>query len=186
MFKLILIALIAIIAVFLVVAALQSPDYSLSRSTVINAAPAEVFSQINNFHNWENWSPWAKLDPAMKTTFAGPDSGVGAVYIWDGNMQVGSGKMTLVESQPSERILLNVDFFKPMKGSSLTEFTCRPEGQGTQVTWSLSGKKNFISKAMCLFRSMEKMIGPNVEMGLGQMKATVEGKKQTAPAANGG
>ncbi len=186
MIKKIFLALAALVAVFIIVAALQSPEYSLTRSTVINAAPAEVFPHINNFHNWENWSPWAKLDPNMKTAYAGPDSGVGAVYSWEGNMKVGSGKMTVVESQQPTRVLLKLDFLKPMKDTSRTEFTCVPENQGTKVTWSVSGKKSFIAKAMCLFRSMEKMIGPNLEMGLEQLKTTVESLKQAAPPATGG
>ena len=186
MFKKILMALAAVIAVFLIVVALQNPDFNISRSQIVNATPAQVFPVVNNFHKWEEWSPWAKLDPASKSTFEGPDSGVGAVFGWSGNMKVGTGKMTIMESRPAELIRIRLDFFKPMAGTDTSEFAFRAAGQGTEVTWSMMGKKNFVSKAMCLFMSMDKMMQPYFEKGLAQMKAEVEKGKKPALADTAG
>ena len=178
MLKKILIGLTVVIAVFLIVVATRPNEFKLSRSTVINASPTEVFPQVNNFHNWKKWSPWAKLDPDMGFSFEGPDSGVGAVYDWYGNKQVGAGRITLTENRPPELVVLRLDFLKPRESVSKTEFTFVPEGAGTAVTWTMSGEMDFISKAVCMFMSMEKTMGPYFEKGLAQMKAEVEKRKE--------
>src|SRR5262249_32595798 len=173
-----LVVLAIAIAVFLVVVALQPADFKISRSTAIAAAPAEAFSQVNDFHRWENWSPWAKIDPAMKTTFDGPALGEGSAYSWSGNNKVGEGKMTVTKSQPSEQILIKLEFLRPFKATNMAEFTFKPEGPGTRVTWTMSGKKNFVAKAFQLFVNMEKMLGPDFEKGLAQLRSVVETAKK--------
>ena len=100
MLKKIVIALIVIIAAFLVIVAIQPSEFRVERTTTI-AAPADaVFAQVNDLHKWDAWSPWAKLDPAMKQSYEGAPAGVGAVYTWAGNAHVGEGRMMLTESPP--------------------------------------------------------------------------------------
>ncbi len=178
MFKKILIAFIAFIVVFFGVASTQPDDFTLSRSTVVAASPADVFAHVNDFHLWEAWSPWAKMDPSMKTTYEGPSSGDGSSYSWVGNSKVGEGKMTIIKSQPTDLILINLEFLKPMKATNLTEFSFKPEGQGTLVTWTMSGKNNLFAKAIHLVVSMDKMVGPDFEKGLAQLKAATEASKK--------
>ena len=138
-------------------------------------APASaVFVQVNELKKWEAWSPWAKLDPAMKQKYEGPAAGVGAVSSWAGNNQVGEGRMTITESRTNELVRFNLEFFKPMAGTSTSEFSFKPEGNQTSVTWSMSGQNNFIGKAMCLFMNMDKMMGGQFETGLASMKSIVE------------
>jgi carbon monoxide dehydrogenase subunit G len=175
MLKKILIALVAIIAVFLIVVALQPSEFKVERSAAISAPPAAVFDQVNDFHKWEAWSPWAKLDPNAKMTFEGPPSGTGTIMTWAGNSEVGEGKMTLTESRPNEAVKINVDIVKPMQGSSTTEFTFKPEGDQTAVTWSMAGHHNFLAKAMCLVFNGRKMMAGMMDKGLAQMKTVVEG-----------
>ena len=174
---LILLAIAVIVVVLVVVIVTRPADFFLSRSTTISAPPQAVFPQVNDLHNWEAWSPWAKIDPAMKTTFAGPVAGTGAIYTWAGNSKVGEGRMTIVESRPSELVRIKLEFMKPFAATNATEFTFQPQGNQTGVTWSMSGKRNFMSKAMSLVMSMEKMIGGQFETGLQQMKAVVEARK---------
>jgi uncharacterized protein YndB with AHSA1/START domain len=174
MLKKILIAVVAILACFAVVAAMQPPSFTVTRSATIAAPPAETFALVNDFHQWEAWSPWAKLDPAMKTTYSGSPAGTGAVYTWAGNSDVGEGRMEIIESQPTGRIGIKLDFLKPFASTSTTVFTFKPEGNGTAVNWTMSGENNFISKAFSLFASMDKMIGPDFERGLAQLKAAAE------------
>ena len=174
MLKKILIGIAVIIIVFLVVVALQPADFRVTRSVTI-AAPAElVFAQVNELKKWEAWSPWAKIDPAMKQTYQGPSAGAGAIYRWTGNNQVGEGSMTITESRPNELIQFKLEFLKPMAGTSTAEFTFKPAGSQTAVTWTMTGKNNFIAKAMCLFMNMDKMVGGQFEKGLAQMKAIAE------------
>lgn len=179
MLKNILLAIVAVIAVLLVVISMQPAAYQVSRSAVIAAPPADVFALVNDFHQWDKWSPWAKLDPAMKTTFSGSPAGTGAVYYWIGDDKVGEGRMTIADAKPSELIRIKLEFIKPFASSSDTEFTFRPEANGTSVNWTMRGENNFISKAFCLFMGgMDKMIGPDFEKGLAQMKAAAESAKK--------
>lgn len=176
MFKKILIVLAAIVAVFLIAAAFQSPDFKITRSAVIAAPPATVFEQVNDYHKWQAWSPWAKMDPSMKQTFEGPAAGTGASYAWVGNSKVGEGRMTITESEPAKRVAMRLEFLKPFAATNTAEFTLAPEGNGTRLTWTMTGKKNYMSKAMCMVMNMDKMVGADFEKGLGNLKEIVEKK----------
>lgn len=179
MLKKILLAVAVIILLFVIVVAMQPADFRITRSTTI-AAPAEtVFAHVNDFHKWDAWSPWAKLDPAMKQSYEGSAAGTGAIYTWDGNKDVGTGRMTLTESRSNELVRIKLEFLKPFAAVNDTEFTFKSEGNQTAVTWSMTGKNNFIAKAFSLIMNMDKMVGGDFEKGLAQMKtlAEAEGKK---------
>ena len=167
-------ALAVVVAGLAVVVALQPSDFRVSRTATIAAPAPVVFAQVNDFHNWTAWSPWAKLDPAMKQTYEGAPAGTGAIYTWVGNREVGEGRMTIVESRPSDLIRVKLDFVKPLAGTSVAEFTFRPEGDRTAVTWTMTGEKNFVAKAIHLVLSMDRMIGDQFEKGLAAMKTVAE------------
>ena len=135
-----------------------------------------MFVLVNDFHNWQAWSPWAKLDPAAKNTFEGPAAGKGAIFKWSGNEQVGEGIMTITESHPNDRILIKIEFLRPMSNTNSVEFTFKPEEDKTRVTWSMSGRKDFTSKAFCLVMDMDKLVGGQFEKGLATLKAIAETK----------
>ena len=177
MLKKILILLILGIAGLAGYVALQPDNFRIERRMTVDAPPQEVFAQVNDFHKWDDWSPWAKLDPDATVAFDGPRAGQGAVFRWSGNDKIGQGTMTLVTSKPGEFVRVDVEFVKPFEGKSTSEFTFRPQGDRTQVTWTSHGPMNFLSKAMCLIMNMEKMLGPDMEKGLVQMKAVAEGRK---------
>jgi Polyketide cyclase / dehydrase and lipid transport len=170
----ILIVLVVIIVVLLIVAALRRADFRVERSIVVSVPPAAVFAQVNDFHKWGAWNPWAKLDPAMKETYDGAPSGVGASYSWRGNKNVGTGRMTLTESRPVEWLKIKLEFLKPFAATNTTEFTFKPNGNQTIVTWSMYGKSNLICRLMGLFMSMDKMVGTQFEKGLADLKAASE------------
>jgi Polyketide cyclase / dehydrase and lipid transport len=174
MLKKILIALVAVVAVFAAVVAMQPSEFRVARTARIMAPPPDVFVQVNDFHHWEDWSPWAKLDPEVTATFEGAPAGPGAVFAWSGDERVGEGRMTLTESRPSELIRITLDFVKPMEGTSVAEFTFKPQGDQTAVTWSMTGKKNFVTKAVCLFMNIDKTLGSDFEKGLANLKMVVE------------
>jgi hypothetical protein len=170
----ILLGLTAVGAVLVVVVALQSPDFQVTRSATI-PAPAEVaFAQVNDLHRWEAWSPWARLDPDAKNSYEGPSAGVGAAFAWSGNSKVGAGRMTITESRPNELVRFQLDFEKPMRGRNTAEFTFNPEGSQTVVTWTMSGTKNFIAKAFGLVMNCDKMVGGQFEQGLAQMSSVAK------------
>ena len=169
-----LLGLAVLFALFLAVASMQPEDFKLSRSATIRSPPAEVFTYVNDFHKWETWSPWAKMDPNMKTTYLGEAMGAGAAYAWAGDHTVGEGKMTILKSQAPESIVIQLDFLRPMAATNMCEFTFKQEGPGTVVTWSMSGKNNFIAKALHLVMNMDKVVGSDFEKGLAQLKSVAE------------
>jgi len=174
MLKIILISLAVIVIVSVVIVALQPSEFHVARSTTISAPPAAVFAQVNDFHKWEAWNPWGKIDPAMKQGYDGAPAGIGAIYTWAGNNEVGEGRMTITESRPNDLIRVKLEFFKPFAGNSIAEFTFKPEANQTAVTWSMTGQNNFMAKAIHLFMNMDKMIGGQFEKGLAEMKSVVE------------
>ena len=178
----ILIGFAVIVVGFVGVVALQPSRYRVARSATIAASEAAVFAQVNDFHKWGAWNPWAKIDPAMKQGYEGAPAGPGAIYTWAGTKEVGEGRMTLMESHPNVLIRIKLVFFKPFAGTSIAEFTFKPVGDHTAVTWSMTGDVNFIAKAIHLFMNMDKMIGGNFERGLADMKSIVE----AGPRVNSG
>jgi uncharacterized protein YndB with AHSA1/START domain len=178
MLPVILIVIAAVVVTLLVVVAMQPEGFRIARSATIAAAPAEVFPQVNDFHRWDQWSPWAKIDPAMKTTYEGPATGEGSSYSWSGNNKVGAGKMTVLKCQPPQRILIQLEFLRPMKVTNTAEFTFEPKDRSTVVTWAMTGKKNFMAKAFHLVVNMDKMLGGEFDKGLAQLKAVVESPKK--------
>jgi hypothetical protein len=173
----ILIAVAAIVVVFIAMVALQPADFRVQRSALIAAPTQAVFAQVNDFHNWRAWSPWEMLDPQLERTYAGPQAGTGASYAWAGNKDVGEGRMTITESRPGERILIDLQFIKPMTARNTTEFLFKPEGGGTAVTWTMSGRHNFMGKAFSLLMNIDRMVGGQFEQGLANMKSLVEGRR---------
>ncbi len=170
----ILIALAVVIVLLLVVVAMQPATFRVARSTTMSAPAATVFAQVNDFHKWEAWNPWGKIDPTMKQTYEGAPAGVGTIYTWDGNKNVGTGRMTIEESRPGELIRIKMEFLKPFANTSTAEFSFKPEGNHTAVTWSMAGEKNFMAKAIHLCVNMDKMIGGQFEKGLADMKSAAE------------
>lgn len=183
MMQKILIGLIATIGSFVALILLQPSDYQITRTTTIAAPAQDVFAQIDDFHRWQAWSPWAERDPKAKASFEGPASGKGAVFAWSGNNEVGEGRMTLTESQPGALVKIRTDFVKPFVGSSYSDFTLKPAGEGTALTWSMSGQNDFIGKAICLFVSMDKVLGGEMAKGLAGIKRITEAATKK-PAQN--
>jgi Polyketide cyclase / dehydrase and lipid transport len=175
----IVIGVVVVIGVFAVIVAMRPSDFRVERSAVVAAPAPVVFAQVNDLHNWDAWSPFAKLDPAAKQTFEGPRAGTGAALAWAGNKQAGEGRMTITESRPYELIRFRLDFVKPFAVTNTAEFTFTPRGDQTAVTWSMSGRQNFMAKAFCMFMSMDKMVGGEFEKGLAQMKSVAESANKT-------
>ena len=148
--------------------------YTVERTTIINAPAEKVYAQIVDFHNWRAWSPWDDLDPDMQRSYSVADSGVGAGYAWSGNRKAGEGKMEITEAVEPSTVQIALDFLKPFKSSSTTTFNLKPQGDTTKVTWTMTGPKTLMTRVMGVFKSMDKMVGPDFEKGLTQLKGASE------------
>jgi hypothetical protein len=170
----IVVVVVVLIAGLLGFAATKPDSFRVQRATSIKAPPEKIFALVNDLRSHGLWAPWEKKDPAMKKTYSGAASGEGAVYEWDGNKNIGKGRMEITETSPSSKVTFKLDFIKPFEGHNIAEFTLDANGDATNVTWAIYGPSPFLSKAMSLFCSMDGMIGKEFEAGLANLKAITE------------
>jgi uncharacterized protein YndB with AHSA1/START domain len=168
------VVLAVIVAGVLIYATTRPDSFTVKRTASIKAPPERLFALIGNLHGWSAWSPYEKKDPEMKRTFSGTNQGKGAVYEWDGNKNVGAGRMEIVDATPPSKIVIKLDFLKPFEGHNTAEFTMDPQADGTTVTWAMFGPSSFMFKVMGLFMNMDKMIGDDFAAGLANLKAVAE------------
>lgn len=154
-------------------AATKPGTFNIKRTIAIQAPPDTIFPLINDLHQWARWSPFEKLDPAMKKMFSGPESGKGAAYAWDGNSKAGAGRMEISDSTPPEKIVFALHFTRPFEGHNTCEFTLVPDGEFTNVTWSMYGPMHFMAKVMSVFVDMDAMLGEQFAEGLANLKTQV-------------
>jgi hypothetical protein len=177
MFEIIAIVAVALaiaIAAVLILAATKPDRFSVQRAITVKAPPETIFPLIDDFHQWGSWSPYEYKDPAMKRSFSGAESGKGAVYAWDGNKNVGSGRMEILDASAPSKIRIKLDFFTPFEGHNTAEFTMLPQGDATSLTWLMHGPAPFMSKLMQVFMNMDSMIGKDFEIGLANLKGLAE------------
>jgi hypothetical protein len=148
--------------------------YTVERTVTIRARAEEVYPHIADFHRWTAWSPWEDMDPDLRRDYSGPESGTGAVYTWSGNRKAGEGRMEITGTDEPNRVAIALQFVKPFRSSSETVFLVEPDGDGTTVTWRMTGPSTLMTKVMGLFTSMDSMIGPDFEKGLDRLRDTVE------------
>lgn len=165
---------VVLIAALLMYAATKPNTYRVERSAAINSPPDKVFGLINDLHAWASWSPWEKKDLAMKKTHSGAPQGKGAILEWDGDKDVGTGRMEVRESIPASKIVIQLDFLKPFEAHNTAEFRLIPNAGSTQVTWAMYGPQPYMMKVMGLFCNPDKMVGKDFEDGLANLKAIAE------------
>ena len=173
MLKTIAIIIALLIAAVLIYAATKPDSFRIERSATIKASPEKISAYLTDFKQWAVWSPWEEKDPAMKRTFSGTANGKGAIYGWEGNKNVGTGRMEILDVQP-QKVTIKLDFLAPFEAHNTAEYTMQPEGDSTKVTWAMFGPTNYMSKVMTTVMSMEKMVGPDFEAGLAKLKAAAE------------
>ena len=170
----IVIILVVVIAAVLIYAATRPNDFVVTRSAGIKAPAEAIFPLINDFRRWPEWSPYEKLDPQMKRTLSGAESGKGAAYAWEGNSKAGKGRMEITNSAPSSLVSLKLDFEKPFRANNTVDFTLSPSGEGTTVTWAMRGARPFVAKLMGLFMNFDNLIGKDFEAGLDNLRRATE------------
>lgn len=173
MIKSLLTGIFALVAVFLVLAATRPDTFRVERSITIGAPPGKIHALINDFGRWQAWSPYEKKDPAMKRIRSGPAAGQGAVYAWEGNGEIGKGRMEIIETTPAS-IRIRLDFAEPFEAHNIAEFVLSPQGDATRVTWAMHGPNDFVGKMIQTVIDMDRMVGADFEAGLASLKALSE------------
>jgi uncharacterized protein YndB with AHSA1/START domain len=178
MLEIIILALVVLVAAVLIVAAMRPDTLGVQRTTTINAPAEKIFPLINDFNLWHSWSLYEKKDSAMKRAFSGAPSGKGAIYEWDGNNQVGKGRIEIIDTSPPSDVKIKLDMIKPMQGHNMVDFTLEPQGSPTTavttVTWAMRGSCAYPAKVIGLFINMDKMVGKEFEVGLANLKMLAE------------
>jgi uncharacterized protein YndB with AHSA1/START domain len=177
MFEIIVIIAVVLaiaIAVVLILAVAKPDRFRVERAAAIKAPPEKIFTLIDDFHQWRSWSPWEDRDPAMRRTYEGAERGKGAVYAWDGNKNVGAGRMEILTAAAPSTIVIKLDFIKPFEGHNTAEFTMLPQSGATNVIWAMHGPAPFMHKVMQVFMNMDRMIGKDFETGLANLKTAAE------------
>lgn len=183
MLKKIGIAAAVLLVVLVGVVAMQPATFRVERSLVVNTPADVLFDQVNTMKNRQAWYPWDKLDPNMKRTYSGPESGVGASYAWSGNDDVGSGEQTIRESVLNQKVVDDLHFITPFEAQNVSMITFAPEGTSTRVTWAMEGKNAFMGKAFSLVMDMDSMVGKDFEQGLASLAAVAASVEQKRAAA---
>ena len=174
-----IVAIVAAIAVVLTVAVLvyaaTRPDtFRVQRSASIKAPPEKIFPLLNDLRSFKRWSPYENKDPAMQRTYGGAASGKGAVYEWEGNSNVGKGRLEITDTSPPTGVTLKLDFVKPFEAHNIVQFTLEPQGESTNVTWAMHGPLPYLAKVMHVFFNMDRMVGKDFETGLANLKDIAE------------
>jgi hypothetical protein len=172
---LIILAIVAVGIIGVLAYAATRPDiFTVQRSASIKAPPEKIFPFINDFHQWGLWSPYEKIDPDMKRNYGPVTAGRGATYGWDGNKNIGSGSMEIVDAPAPQRVTIKLDFTRPFEAHNVAEFTLQPAGEATNVTWTMRGPVPYFFKIVHLVMNMDKMVGGQFDQGLANLKAAAE------------
>jgi Polyketide cyclase / dehydrase and lipid transport len=166
------IALFIAVGALVAYAAAKPDSFRVARSLVIAAPPDRLFSLINNLHDFNRWNPYERKDPG-KGTYAGALAGVGSSYAWD-SAKVGKGAMTITDASALGKVMMRLDFEKPLKAQNTATFTIAPKDGGSEVTWAMDGPAPLITKVMDIVIGMDRMVGGDFADGLRNLKELAE------------
>ncbi len=172
MLKTFFLLMVAAIAVFLVYAAMQPDTFSVSRTARIQAPADKIFPLIDDLKVMNTWNPFVKDDPKTVLKYSGPDRGAGAMNEFGGGSS-GAGRIAIIESQTPSRVVMQLDMTAPISASNRVEFVLTPNGTGTDVTWSMTGRQSYPGKMIHAVMG-ERMVGGAFERGLASLKALAE------------
>lgn len=159
---------------FAVVVSMQPSAVHVERSITVAATAADVFPYANDFDKWQLWNPWREMDPNQKEVFSDNKAGAGAWYTWEGNDDVGKGRMEIKESVQDQKVVEDLHFIEPFESRAVVTFSLAPEGDKTKVTWGFDSENDFMGKAFGMFVDMDAMLGADFQRGLDKMKPLAE------------
>lgn len=174
--KIIGLILAGIILLVLITGLFVNGKYAVVREVTINNPKQEVFDYLKYLKNQDNFSVWAKIDPAMKKEFRGVDGTVGFVSAWESeNPKAGKGEQKIIKIAEGERIDYELHFYEPMESTDYAYLsTGAVSDNRTLVKWGFNGEMKYPMNLMMLFMDMEKMLAPDLENGLKNLKTVLE------------
>lgn len=169
-----LVYLVLVLFIGVAVLAWRQPDqFTVERSVLVQASPARIYPLVSDLKAFNTWNPFLAQDPDTQLRYEAVTAGAGAAYAWEGGKS-GAGSMRILEATPPEKVVVKLDFTKPMEGHNTVVFALRPEGESTRVSWTMSGPMGFVNKLFGLVFNMDTMVGGEFEKGLASLKALAE------------
>lgn len=165
-----------VIPIGLIVISLFLPSrYRVERSLVMQAKAEAVYAQVSVLKKWPDWTAWTVAKyPDMKCSFAGPESGVGASYSWEGKSS-GVGSLKVTRADAGKRLDYDMDF-ENGKYLSTGAIVIEPENGAVKVTWFNEGNLGWNPVSRYFGLLMDRMMGPDFEEGLRKLQQRVEAK----------
>ena len=164
----------AVVAAVFAYASTRPDTFQIQRSTHITAPTERIFPLINDLHSFNRWNPFLDKDPAVRLAYSGADAGKGAAHTWDGNAEVGQGRLEITDASSPSKVNMKLEMIRPMAATNTVVFTMDPVGATTKVTWTMSGPHACMSKVMGLFIDIDRMVGTEFEKGLARLKVLAE------------
>jgi uncharacterized protein YndB with AHSA1/START domain len=162
------------VAALLAYAATKPDTFQVTRALDIEAPPETIFAILTDFRRSIEWSPYEKKDPDMKRVYAGAEKGKGAVYEWDGDKNVGAGRLEIVDVAPPNKVTVSLQMIRPFAANNIVDYIMEPTGSATRVSWNMHGPMPYLAKVMSTFFDMDKMVGKDFEEGLASLKTLAE------------
>jgi hypothetical protein len=154
----------------LVRAATLPVDFRISRSIRVAAPPERVYPMIADLRQLNEWNPFARQDPSISITYSEPAEGVGSHFSWTSTGQAGAGSMTITSATP-QAVAMDLTFEKPFAARNKVVFGISPNGNGADVSWTMTGSSPFLHRIFSVFMSPDKMVGGAFEKGLADLRA---------------
>ena len=169
------VAILLLIVGVVIAASMQPTDINYRRSIITSASADNAFAIFSDLSRWDEWSPYNKKDPSLKKEISNPSTGIGARYAWDGNKDIGAGRMTITTIDPGRSVDMRLEFDRPFKCDNHVEWRVDEENGQRRITWSMDGKDApLMPRIVGLFIDMDKMIGKDWEEGLATLKGIAE------------
>jgi uncharacterized protein YndB with AHSA1/START domain len=169
-------ALLAVIAIVLIYTATRPDQFRITRQVIIKAPTEVIFAHINDLRQFNTWNPFATADLRSSIAYGATSAGVGGSYSWDSSRQSNKGRMEITAVDMPRRVEMCLHFDKPMNANNDVVFLLQPRGDGTEVSWQMSGTYGFVHKAMGLIFNFDKMVGGEFDKGLAQLKSRTEAR----------
>jgi len=179
--KKVLYVILALVCIYLVLCLVGASDMRVERAATINAPASAVQATLTDYSVFSKWSPWSEKDPNMKITLEGEAGKPGHKYYWEGNKEVGKGSMTF-NGMSGDSVLQTLSF--DGMGDSKVYMITKEENGATNLTWGMYSKTPFLGRAFMMFMNMDKMMGPDFEKGLANLKTLVEANAAAPVAKN--
>lgn len=176
------IALGAIIALLLILAAVEPGKTVIERATVINKPVSEVFAYVADLKNFDQWNYWYEFEPTAKITVSAQSIGVGAVYSWEGAPdKTGTGTTTITQVDPEKYIAQKIVFKVPFEGESMAGYRFEAAEGGTKITYWYEADAPYPVGRLTAMFMIKGMLGDAYEKSLANLKKKLESMPATAP-----